>query len=512
MTDTHATGMGARLRQLARHSFVYGLGGLVSKLVGIFLLPIYTHRVNKADFGEVEQVMAFVAVAAIVLRLGLVTAMFRFCWDHREPDARRRTISTAFTTVLGLSTLGLILCLVLLGPLSAALDSKRELVLIGALGLWVSMNFDILAGIYRIEQRPVAFVVYSLLNVAISIVLSIVLVLPLHQGAAGIMIGNFSGTYITYALLLYARRETVALALDGALLRRMLDFSLPLMPAGVALWALNLADRFQVINLTSRSELGSYSAASKIALGIMLPIAAFQTAWVPFANSFTDEAEAKRTYRAVFTYWTMLIAWAVVAISLFAPPYVHLLMPRTWWGAAPVVPLLAGGSALYGAYMILSIGVNRSKRTKLTPVVNATAAAVNIGFNFLIIPAWGIVGAGISTVVGYAVLAGLGFANAQAGYPVSHDWGRVLRTMALAALFMLASAEVVPATGWVGIPVRLALLAAFPAGLVAIGVLTRGERRRIQELAARMRRPRHGRAVEEAEELEVEQESEEAPV
>ena len=102
------------------------------------------------------------------------------------------------------------------------------------------------------------------------------------------------------------------------------------------------------------TELGSYSAASKISLGIMLPIAAFQTAWVPFANSFTDEDEAKRTYRAVFSYWSALIAWAVVAMSLFAPPYIHLLMPHAWWGAAPVVPLLTAGSALYGAYMILS--------------------------------------------------------------------------------------------------------------------------------------------------------------
>src|SRR4249920_3404243 len=495
MGDERVTGTGGRLRQLARHSFVYGLGGLVSKLVGIFLLPIYTHRVNQAQFGEVEQVMAFVAVAAVVLRMGLVTAMFRFCWDHREPDARARTISTAFTAVLVMSTIGLVLCLLL----------------IGAFGLWVSMNFDILAGIYRIEQRPTAFVVYSLINVALTVVLSIILVIPLDQGAAGIMLGNFSGTYITYAMLLYARRETVALALDRPLLRRMLDFSLPLMPAGLALWALNLADRFQVINLSSPSELGSYSAASKISLGIMLPIAAFQTAWVPFANSFTDEDEAKRTYRAVFSYWSALIAWAVVAMSLFAPPYIHLLMPRDWWGAAPVVPLLTAGSALYGAYMILSIGVNRSKRTKLTPVVNATAAGINVGLNFLLIPAWGIVGAGVSTVVGYAALAGLGFANAQAGYPVSHDWGRVLRTAGAATVFLLLSAEVVPATGWVGIPARLALLAAFPLALMLTGVLNPGERRRIGQLLADMRRPRRGKRVEEAEELEVEQESE-APV
>ena len=407
-----------------------------------------------------------------------------------------------------MSTVGLVVCLLFINPLAEVLTSSRELVVIGAFGLWVSMNFDILAGIYRIEQRPTAFVVYSLVNVALTVVFSIILVIPLDLGAAGIMIGNFSGTYITYVLLLYARRETVALALDRPLLRRMLDFSLPLMPAGLALWALNLADRFQVINLSSPTELGSYSAASKISLGIMLPIAAFQTAWVPFANSFTDEDEAKRTYRAVFSYWTALIAWAVVALSLFAPPYIHLLMPHTWWGAAPVVPLLTAGSALFGAYMILSIGVNRSKRTKLTPVVNATAAAINIGLNFVLIPAWGIVGAGVSTVVGYAALAGLGFANAQAGYPVSHDWPRVFRTTLVAAVFLLLSAEVVPATGWVGIPVRIALLALFPLALVAAGVLNPGERRRIAQLFADMRRPRKGKRVEEAVELEVEQEEE----
>src|SRR5436190_17674033 len=511
MGDAHVTGMGGRLRQLARHSFVYGLGGLVSKLVGSFLLRIYTPRVDKAQFGEVEQVMAFVAVAAVALRMGLVTAMFRFCWDHREPDARARTIRTAFTAVLAMSTLGLVLCLLAINPLSDALSSSRELVIIGAFGLWVSMNFDILAGIYRIEQRPAAFVVYSLINVAITVVLSIVLVIPLDQGAAGIMIGNFSGTYITYVLLLYSRRETVKLALDWPLLRRMLDFSLPLMPAGLALWALNLADRFQVINLASTSELGSYSAASKISLGIMLPIAAFQTAWVPWANSFTDEDEAKRTYRSVFSYWSVLIAWAVVGLSLFAPPYIHLLMPRDWWGAAPVVPLLTAGSALYGAYMILSIGVNRSKRTKLTPVVNATAAALNVGLNFVLIPAWGIVGAGVSTVVGYAALAGLGFANAQAGYPVAHDWSRVFRVAGVASVFLLLSAEVVPATGWVGIPVRILMLLGFPLALMAAGVVSRGERRRIAQMFADMRRPRRDKRVDEAVELEVEQD-EEAPV
>jgi hypothetical protein len=87
----------------------------------------------------------------------------------------------------------------------------------------------------------------------------------------------------------------------------------------------------------------------------------------------------------------------------------------------------------------------------------------------------------------------------------------VFRIAGVAAAFLLLSAEVVPATGWVGIPARIALLLAFPFTLVVTGVFSRGERRRIAQMFADMRRPRKGKRVDEAVELEVEQE-EEAPV
>ena len=295
----------------------------------------------------------------------------------------------------------MLLGFVLVDPIASSLEVTHELALIGVAGLWVSVNYSIITGIYRIEQRPTAFVVYSLINIAITIVLSLVLVIPVHMGAAGIMLGNFSGTYITYFLLLWARRDMIGLHVNWPLLRQMLHFSLPLMPAGVALWALNLADRVQVQRLTSgtqlerSAQLGTYSAANKIALGIMLIVSAFQTAWIPFANLILDDGDAKRTYRAVLTYWSMLMAWGVVTITALSTPYIHLAMNRRWYGAVPVVPLLMSGSVLYGAYYILNIGVNRSKRTRFTPVVTGTAAAVNIGLNFWMIPRWGILGAGL---------------------------------------------------------------------------------------------------------------------
>jgi len=45
----------------------------------------------------------------------------------------------------------------------------------------------------------------------------------------------------------------------------------------------------------------------------------------------------------------------------------------------------------------------------------------------------------------------------------------------------------------IGIPVRVAMVAAFPLGLMAIGVFTPGERKRIAALANQIRSPRRGR-------------------
>jgi hypothetical protein len=95
---------------------------------------------------------------------------------------------------------------------------------------------------------------------------------------------------------------------------------------------------------------------------------------------------------------------------------------------------------------------------------------------------------------------------------VSYDFGRVLRVVAVAAAFMVALVEAVPAAGLVGLPARVVLVAAFPLALMAVGALTPGERTRIVALFKQVRAPRRGRRAALEQELEVERESEEAPL
>ncbi len=60
-----------QMRRLARHSAIYGLGGLVSRVLATLLLPLYTHYLPPEAYGRVEIVTAATAVLAIVLQMGI---------------------------------------------------------------------------------------------------------------------------------------------------------------------------------------------------------------------------------------------------------------------------------------------------------------------------------------------------------------------------------------------------------------------------------------------------------
>jgi O-antigen/teichoic acid export membrane protein len=221
-------------------------------------------------------------------------------------------------------------------------------------------------------------------------------------------------------------------------------------------------------------------------MAMAMVMGAFQTAWAPYAHQVRGtegDEKAKITYARVLTYWSVVMGWGLVGISLLAPPYIRATFPTSTFDAIPVVPLLAIGIVLYGCYLIVNIGVTVSRNTRMTPIICTIAAALNIGLNFWFIPEHGIVGAGVTTVIGYAVLLWLGWWNAQRSYPVRYNWARIGRVAAVATVFLAASEWVIPQAGILWFAVRLVLALAFPLALVASGAITRAELRRGREIA-----------------------------
>jgi O-antigen/teichoic acid export membrane protein len=445
---------------------VYGLGGIVSRLVAVILLPVYTRYLERDDLGAVGVLVALTAVLVTILRGGISSAFFRFYFDSDEPARRRTVLRTSFWFTMATATAGLAAGLIAAEPLADLLGLEEDgttLVRAAFVGLWAQMNYEQLTSLFRVEQRSGAFLAASLANIAITVGTTLLLVVQFDLEALGVIVGNFTGTLVVYLALLGYRREQLGLSFDRALYREMQRFGLPLVPSALALIAVNFGDRFFLSRLADLAEVGLYEIGVRIASAMVLLLTAFRTAWPAFAYSIEDEDEAKTTYAYVLTALVAVASWLALALALLAPWLVRLLATEPFYEGARVVAPLAFASALFAGYVVVSIGVGRARRTQFNWLIAGAAALVNVVLNVALIPSYGMEGAAAATVAAYGVLfAGMAW-HAQRVYPVPYQWTRVGIALAVAAaLTAVGKLLDLPLAGAIALVALYPLLVALP--------------------------------------------------
>ena len=470
--------LGGQLKRLGKHSVVYGLGGLVSRILAVLLLPLYTRYLSPSDYGKVETLIALTTVVGIALSAGIGSAFFRFYFDSPEPAARRRVLRTSFWFIMGMATLGLVVGVALASDISQLLfgtSKDAELVAASFVGLWAGMNWTQLTNLFRVEERSAAFVSASIANILVTVGATLILVVALDKGPIGVIVGNFTGTLAVYAVLVLYRREQLGLEFDRDLLRRMNKFGLPLVPSALFLWVTNFSDRIFLVKLADVHEVGLYSVGVRIASALVLLLTAFRLAWPAFAYSIDDDAAARRTYAYVLTYLVVVTTWVATGLALLSPWIVRWITSKPdYESASRVVGPLAFSTVAFAGYMVVAIGVGRSRRTQFNWVVTGAAAIVNIALNLILIPPYGMMGAAFATIAAYTTMF-LGMAWwSQRIYPVAYQWRRVA-TAAATGIGLVAAGKV----AGVGLPVAFVLALAYPLALLPLGFYLPSERRAI---------------------------------
>jgi O-antigen/teichoic acid export membrane protein len=471
--------VGAQLKRLGSQSVIYGIGGILSRLIAVFLVPLYTVYLGQVGFGQIETLIAFVGVLVIVLRFGITSAFFRFYFDADGEAERTVVVRTSFWFTMAMATLGLAVGLAFAGTLSDALKLHDPwLVRAGFVGLWAQMNYAQMTALFRVEERPISYAIASVANVLITIGSTVALVVGAHKGAVGAVVGNFLGTLSVYAVLLGYRRFQLGFQFDRRLLREMNRFGMPLVPAALALWAINFVDRLFIGQLKGQAEVGVYSLAVRVASVVVFLMTAFQLAWPAFAYSIRDDDEAKRTYAYVLTYLLFVTCWIALALGALAPWIVDVFDPKNRFErSAQAVPLLAFATAAYSGYSVLAIGIGRARQTQYNWIVAGIAAVVNVVLNVLLIPPYGMMGAAIATLAAYLALFVAMWLNSRRVYPVAYQWRRVL-SLASVAGGLTGLAWALP----VSLPVAVALVLAYPVLLVPLGFYLPAERARLRRL------------------------------
>jgi len=470
------------LRRLATTGAAYTASSIVSKLIAVFLLPVYTAYLTPSDYGAAEVMLASVIAASIVFRFGVIEAILRFYYLAGERP--EQVVATGFASLAWTATAGAAIALAFAGPISEALleQSDPGLARLAILGLWTLTMWEFALTLLRLDERAREYFAITVINVLVTIPFTVYLVVVEDMGADGILLGTFGTGAIFLGYLLWKERRRLSLWPDRPLLRRMLRFGLPTMPAELTLYSLNFIDRIIIVRLAGLAEAGLYALAVKFANGLQVLARGFQLAFPPLAYSIRDDEEARRVYALLVTWFAAVLAFAVTGLWLEARWIVRLLAADEFFPSYEAVGLLATGIALYALYLAMVVVLGRTGRTEFGLPATASAVIVNVVLNLILVPSHGIVGAGIALVAAYVVVLVLMYGFTERLFHVPYEWGRLALVVGASAGLVGIGEAVMPTEGAGGFLGRLALWLAFPAVLYLLRFLTEEERTQLRLL------------------------------
>jgi O-antigen/teichoic acid export membrane protein len=469
------------LRRLATTGAAYTAASVLSKIFAVALLPLYTSYVDSADYGIAELLFTSVVTASIVIRLGLIESLLRFFYlPDEDPD---EVIRTGFAALFWLSTIAALVALPFAPQIGELLSDQvsADLVRISIGGLWLLTLYEYLISLFRLDERAKAYFAFTIAHVLVAIPLTVLLVVVGDEGARGLLLGSYASGIPFVIWFALSERRRLSLIPNRPLLRRMLRFGAPTMPAELSLYSLQVIDRVILVRYVGAAELGLYALAFKFSQAIQIVVRGFQLAWPPLAYSIRDDEEARRAYAVVLTAFTALCGFIVVGMWLEARWMVRLLAADEYFEAYKVIGPLSLGAALYGVYLALVVILGRTGRTDLSFPVTIVATISNVALNLALVPSHGIVGAGVALIASYLIVNVLLGLVTHRLFPIPWQWGRLTLVVGTAAALIAGGELLLPTSGAGGLLSRAALVALYPVILWFGGGVRSDERRAIVE-------------------------------
>jgi O-antigen/teichoic acid export membrane protein len=414
------------VRNLIKNSGIYALASLASPFVSLLLTPFLAYHLTRTDYGTLAVLTTAISLVAGVTQLGLGSAFFRaYSYDYESKRDRSDVMSNVVLLLL-LVTVPTVIVTILVGSEISMLlfgtSSLNDTIRLSALVILLQ-NLTI-PGLswFRAENRAFFFSILSVASVLATLGANIVLVGVLHMGITGSLLAMGIGyMFITIctlpAILLFA-----GINVRPDIVKGLLTFGLPNVANFVSVWILQLSDRFLLSRIGTLSQTASYAVGYSLG-GVLssLVIAPFSLAWpsVMFAIAKRDDAAA--IFRLVFRWYVLVLLFAAFGLALADVAVLTLFFPPAYASAASIIPVISTSIMFYGIYIIFTVGISVQRKTWLAVIFTTISALVNVGLNLILIRPYGAMGAALSTLLAYVVLAGVAYVVNQQLYPIAFE-------------------------------------------------------------------------------------------
>ncbi len=464
----------------------YGSASLYTAVLGLVSFPIMTRLFEVAEYGLLGLVSATIPVLVGIGKLGLQHASIRFYSELNAGGSHWRLPQYYSTLFLSMALCALLLWLLMQGFLelfSAHFIEDRELRVLFSIATYLIVTRVLESGMLNLlKAREQAFShsLYLMVKRTLVLLVTIGVMLLVEVDLALYFLTLTAVEMVLLAVFSVFHVPLTRLRpryFSKPLLSAMLLFGIPMFGIEFSTTLITITDRYIINAILGAEALGWYTSAFTLveyAQGIVTM--ALATAALPiFLRLYAEEGDqaahgfiddALRLYYVAAIPVVLIVASAGEAI-------ITLLAGEKYAAGAAVMPWVAAGVGMHGAFVLVACGLYLKKKTGQMFAILAFTAVSNLLLNLWAVPNYGIVGAAVASLVCYTVCSMVAYLLSRRHFALRLPWLSIARAAGAALLTYIVLEQYTPPLlflelvykGLVGGILYLALMCGFDSEL-----------------------------------------------
>lgn len=380
---------------ILEHLFKALLSLIVVARIAIYLGP--------SQFGLLNYALAFVGIFLPLCRLGLDAVLVKKLSE--EPEAIYDRFATAFSMV----TIASISVAILIALYTLLFETNNEIsvfILTLTCGLLFYGFFNIdaffqakIAAKYSSLAKMIAFLLGSTIKLYLVYVQADIIYFLISYAADNFILAVLYVCFFKWCGFSFRDHYIRSFNFDEA--KKLLQSSWPMVMSGLAGILLIKVDQIMINQMIGAEQLGIYSAGSRIFEGWISFTYVFSVSALPLMIKLklTSPSNYKKNITILFaiSFWASFVF--ALAMSIFAESILLLIFNEKYIAAKSTLIILSWASVFVALGYMTSRYLVVEGREKYIAGRNWIALLLNVIFNYLFIPIWGISGSAWATLV-----------------------------------------------------------------------------------------------------------------
>lgn len=392
-----------RSEKLVKNTAILTFGKICTRGIMFIMTPLFTRWLSQSDYGTFDLIVTYITFLMPIITLECAEAVFRHLLDAKKEEDKKSIITNAVVIDL----IGFIICILITAILAISFEQIRNVAVYFVI-LLISETINtlmtmILRGLKMLPTYTVANIIY-----VIAMIISVtILVKFMNLGLAGIILGYSIG-YLVSSIFIIIRSKFLQYVsfkcFDKLMAKRMLKYSLPMIPNTLSWWIVDASDRTIVSTILGSSTNAILAVAHKIPNLCQTIFSVFHMSWQENATETINDKDRDKYYSSIMN--NMFVILTSICVLILSGNFIifKVLFTEEYFSAYYQVPILMISIVLSMLAQFIG-GIYVAKmESKTNGTTTIIAAIINIIVHLALINFIGLYAATISTLVAYLAL------------------------------------------------------------------------------------------------------------